>query len=159
MSDNFALTLSSSIVLRGIRNVQIVGVKTRTGILPAETALATTAFVAESGTQTSTDPTYTTGSGIPYALRKASAFRTLSDEFYNDLTDPGTFLQRSLSRDVALAFDLAALEGSGAGEIPRGRGGQEVCHMCLILLRTYGPPALRWKRKFCNTSISSAGRA
>ena len=110
--DNFALALTSSVVLRGLPDISVVPVSTATGSLPAETGIATTGAAAENSALSSTDPAI---SGLAYTLRKIAAYRVLSNELFHDVDNRQVWLQRTLSRDIGLAADVAYLEGSGAG--------------------------------------------
>ena len=75
--DSYALALTSSVVLRKLPDISTVPVTTVTGSIPAETAIATTAAIAEAGANSATDPSI---SGLPYTLRKIAAYRVLSSE-------------------------------------------------------------------------------
>lgn len=112
LQDSFALALTANVVLKRMPDVETIEVTSRTGILPKESAIATTSTSAEAGALISSDPT--TGA-TSWSLQKLIAFRTASNELMNDAPLIDRILNRLLSRDVGLLQDFQLLEGSGAG--------------------------------------------
>ncbi len=112
LSDSFALALTANVVVKRMPEVEVIPVVTKSGILPTESAIATTTAVAENTVVSSSDPTFAPAA---WSLSKLIALRTLSSEVFDDMADPDAWLNRILSRDIALLQDSQILEGSGAG--------------------------------------------
>jgi HK97 family phage major capsid protein len=86
--------------------------------LPRIDSDPTAAFYAEGGTITPSDPGYTDIVATP---RKLASLQTISNELIADSNpDVISLLEMQTARSLALAFDLACLEGSGTAPSIRG---------------------------------------
>lgn len=81
------------------------------------TADATTAWVAEGGTITPSDPTLGL---VTSSAKKIAVLVKATRELLADAENGASLIESSVSQAVAVAIDRAVLEGSGSGAEPRG---------------------------------------
>lgn len=89
-----------------------------TGFIPRQSAAATANWIGENSAITESEPTF---DQVQYVLKKLAAFSIASSEMVMD-SNPKvqSIIERDLALQIAVAEDLAYLQGSGAGNQPTG---------------------------------------
>ncbi|GAC1615599.1 MAG: hypothetical protein NVS9B1_25360 [Candidatus Dormibacteraceae bacterium] len=121
LQDQFVTALTSPVAVLATPGVDIIPITTPVVSLPRESTAATASAVAEAGTLTASDPTF---SQQTFTARKIYGYRQFSNELLAD-ANPAlmAFLSRTLGRDVGLQKDFQFLAGSGSGANLQGIAG------------------------------------
>lgn len=109
----FSYALAPKVALRNVPGITVVPVNGVTFNLPREGTRAGASEAAEAGTLSAQDPAFSLQT---VTVKKQYAFRRWSNELAAD-SEPAfaTFLNRTLSRDLAIEQDSEYLTGSGSG--------------------------------------------
>jgi HK97 family phage major capsid protein len=113
LQDEFVLALTSAVVIQNIPGVETIPITSPVVALPRESTAATSTIVAEAGTLTASDPTFTQQT---FTTKKIYGYKQYSNELLADANPAlNAYLGRTLARDVALQKDYQFLVGSGSG--------------------------------------------
>jgi HK97 family phage major capsid protein len=123
---------AQSVLMRS--GVRVIRTNKESLTIPHLTSDAASAWVAEGGTISATDPTAESLVATP---RKVAALTALSNEVIGD-SDPAVLesVAKGLTRSLALRFDLGAFEGTGTA--PQIRGLKNVSGIQTVSMGTNG---------------------
>lgn len=107
----------AKVVTRAL-GARVMQASSYTGFIPRQSAAATANWLGESASITESEPTF---DNVQYVLKKLAAFSVASSEMLMD-SNPNVqrIIEEDLGLQIALAEDLAVLQGSGTSNQPTG---------------------------------------